>query len=180
MNMKRLLAAAMALAVLLAGMALAESDNHTQIVNLKTMGRENPVGIDAQQPEFSWQMISDAVGAGQTAYQITLWDEDDSVVWDSGRVESAESHGIAYEGPALTPSTAYTWQVAVTDNAGATVESGRASFVTALMSDSFDAWDGAQWIGSPTLPLDAASKSVFHITAAVTLAEFRRRNTPAP
>ena len=151
--------------------AMAEADVDCAIVNLKTLGRIDPVGIDAEQPDFSWQMKSSAIGAGQSAYRITVWNEAGESVWDSGTVESAESVGIPYEGEALAPSTKYTWKVEVTDRNGKVVESDEASFVTALMSDSFDAWDGAQWIGSPRLPLDATSKSVFHISADVTLAE---------
>ena len=52
---------------------LAEADGTTRIVNLKTEGRLNPVGIDTIQPAFSWQMQSDAIGAAQTAYRITVW-----------------------------------------------------------------------------------------------------------
>ena len=168
--MKRMLSILLALALLLTGFALAEGVP-AAVVNLRVLGRENPVGIDAAQPTFSWQLESSAVGAAQAAWQIVVRDGDENIVWDSGLVESAESVGIPYGGEALKPSTAYTWQVTVTDQSGARLESEPASFTTALMSDSFEAWDGAQWIGSPTLPLDATSKSVFHISADVTLAE---------
>ena len=172
MTNKRLFSFLLALVLLCACLpALAERAADAQIVALRTQGRENPLGIDAEQPAFSWQMRSDAVGAAQTAYRVTVWDALENVVWDSGVVESGESHEVLYEGEALKPSTTYTWQVAVTDQTGATVESEKARFVTALMDDSLDAWDGAKWIGAPSLPLDARSKSVFHISADVTLAE---------
>ena len=134
---------------------------NSEIVNLKTQGREAPFGMDAAHPAFSWQMRSSAVGAAQTAYQITVWDEENHVVWDSGEVESAASNEVLYEGETLEPSAVYSWQVKVTDQTGSVLESGIASFVTGLMSESFDAWDGAQWIGAPSLPLDAASSRRF-------------------
>ena len=166
----RILSLLLALALLLGCASLAEEASGASVVNLKTLGRVNPVGIDVE-PAFSWQLKSDAVGAAQTAYQIVVKDEAGNAVWDSGAVESAESVGVPYGGEALAPSTVYTWQVTVTDQSGAALESEPATFTTALLSDSFEAWDGAQWIGAPNLPLDAASKSVFHISADVTLAE---------
>ena len=172
MKTKRIIALLACLLLALGTLAptLAEASD-AAVVNPKTQGRVDPVGIDVEQPAFSWQLRASSVGASQTAYQITVWDEKDSVVWDSGKVESAQSNGISYDGEALAPSTAYRWQVTVTDQTGAALTSETACFTTALMDDSFDAWDGAQWIGSPVLPLDAVSKSVFHISADVTLAE---------
>ena len=167
---KRIFAAILALALLLSGAlpALAEESGFA-VVDLKTQGRVAPFGIDAAQPSFSWRMASDRAGAAQSAYHILVTDEAGNAVWDSGTVESAVSVGIPYEGAALAPSTTYTWTVEVTDASGIKAVSDPASFTTALMSYSFDAWDGAQWIGAPTLPLDARSKSVFHISADVTL-----------
>ena len=167
---KRIIAAVTALTLLLS-CALAEAAPAFAVVGLKTQGRVNPFGIDVRQPAFSWRMESSAIGAAQTAWRIVVTDEEGDVAWDSGEVEGAASSGILYGGEALAPSTTYTWRVTVTDNAGTSVESAPAAFTTALMSDSFDAWDGAQWIGLPVLPLDAASKSVFHINADVTLTE---------
>ena len=166
----RIFAVCIALALLFTGAlsALAEESGFA-VVDLKTQGRVAPFGIDVEQPAFSWRMASDKAGAAQAGYRIVVRDADDGVVWDSGAVESARSVGIPYEGAALAPSTTYTWTVTVTDQNGMTAVSDAASFTTALMSDSFDAWDGAQWIGAPELPLDARSKSVFHISADVTL-----------
>lgn len=141
------------------------------IVNLKTEGRVNPVGIESPQPAFSWQMESSLIGAAQTAYHITVQDDRKNTVWDSDVVESAASNHILYEGEALTPSTAYIWSVVVTDQDGVEISSETASFETALMDPSFEAWDGAQWIGAGELPLDAASKAVFRINADVQLQE---------
>ena len=171
---RRIFAALLCVALLLANgltCAWAEAGEPAAIVMLRTNGLENPIGIDDPQPAFSWRMQSSAIGAAQTAYQITVWDDQGNAVWDSGAVESGESNEILYEGEALTPSTGYTWKVVVTDQTGAALESETARFETALMSDSFEAWDGAQWIGLGALALDAASKAVFRISADVQLAE---------
>ena len=141
------------------------------IQNLKTNGRINPIGVDEPQPEFSWQMVSNAAGAAQKAYHLVVTDESGSVVWDTGEVESASSVGILYEGEALKPVTAYTWSVTVTDQNGNELTSEPATFETSLMDTTFASWDGAQWIGASELSLDAASKAVFHISADVQLTE---------
>lgn len=173
--MKRAAAFLMTLMLLLSGTAGAfAAEDGAAVTDLKTGRRVNPVGIDERQPAFSWRMESKAIGAAQTAYRIEVQDEQGKVVWDSGRVESAVSQGILYEGEELAPSSAYTWFVTVTDQDGKDLISEKASFVTSLLSDSFDSWDGAKWIGAPALPLDAASKAVFRISADVTLQEGSR------
>ena len=70
----------------------------TALINLETEGKQAPIGIDTQNPVFSWQMISDVTGAAQKSYQIVVTKADGTQVWDSGKVESDVSLDIAYEG----------------------------------------------------------------------------------
>ena len=93
MSMKRVLAAFMGVTLMVGNgpvsvMAAAESSAETAIVNLETQGRTNPIGVDAQQPAFSWQMQSGEIGAAQKSYQIVVQDPEGNVVWDSGVVEA--------------------------------------------------------------------------------------------
>ena len=172
--MKRFLSLVLAVLLLLSiscTAAFADESEQPIIQNLKTNGRVNPIGIDTPQPEFSWQMFSSAVGAGQKAYHIVVTDEQGNTVWDTGIVESPVSVGILYEGDALQPTTEYNWTLTVTDRDGRELTADPAFFETSLLDATFEAWDGAEWIGSPDLPLDAPSKAVFHISADVTLAE---------
>jgi alpha-L-rhamnosidase len=141
------------------------------IVNLKTQGMVNPLGLDEATPSFSWQMQSSAVGAAQKSYQIVVSDAEGNQMWDSGVVESPVSHEIVYEGEALQPCTAYTWQVTVTDEEGNTLVSDSAVFETAFMDTTKESWDGAEWIGAPDLQLDAASYCVFQISTGITIPE---------
>ena len=172
MYAKRIFALLLAAALLLTlGPVGAAAENETAIVDLKTEGLNEPLGVDTAQPSFSWRMQSDAVGAAQKSYRIVVKDAADVVVWDSGVVESAVSVGVLYDGEALQPCAEYTWTVRVTDQRGETLVSEPAHFETSLLSDSFEAWDGAQWIGAEALPLDAASKAVFRIAADVTIPE---------
>jgi len=173
-----LLTACLAIPAAAAGAAQTEADETLtaaqgsfELVNLKTDGLSDPLGLDDETPAFSWQMQSDKVGAAQVSYEITVANEDGATVWDSGLVESSASNEIAYEGEALTAQTAYTWTVTVTDADGESVTSAPAQFETALMSTDTDVWNGAQWIGYPDLSLDAASCCAFRIYTGVTIPE---------
>lgn len=172
MKLMRSLAVLLTVALLLSlGAPGVLAEGQTSIVDLKTQGRVDPIGVDTQQPAFSWRMESDTVGAAQTSYRIVVTEEQGTVVWDSGTVESAASVGILYEGEPLQSASAYSWTVTVTDQNGGEIVSAPAHFETSLLDDSFDAWEGAQWIGAGELSLDAASKSVFQISADVTIPE---------
>ncbi|MEU5096776.1 family 78 glycoside hydrolase catalytic domain [Streptomyces sp. NPDC020996] len=65
---------------------------------------------------FSWQMPDFGAGTVQRAYQLQLAATPDGfdcdrLVWDSGRVTSADSTAVPYGGPPLKPRTAYWWRV---------------------------------------------------------------------
>lgn len=147
------------------------ADTDTSIVNLKTDGLTNPLGIDSSTPAFSWQMISEKIGISQKSYQVVVTDESGETVWDSGVVEDDTSTEIIYEGSELQPQQQYTWTVTITDQDGNTYVSEPATFETALMSTSLDAWDGAEWIGADELTLDATSACYFHIRTDVQIPE---------
>ncbi len=119
------------------------------IQKLKTEYMTTPLGIDVQQPRFSWQMGDSIQGASQTAYQITVTSEYGHNMWNSGKIPATHSVGIRYQGSALQPMTRYKWTVSVWNG---TNEQQQASswFETGLMSttDKDTAWGGAQWIGA--------------------------------
>ena len=171
MHTKRFLALLLAAVLLLTLAPLGTAaETETAIVGLKTEGMVEPLGVDTAQPSFSWRMESDAIGAAQTAYRIAVRDAQ-GLIWDSGRVESAQSVGVLYEGEPLQPASAYTWTVTVADQNGVEHRSEEAHFETSLLDESFASWQGAQWIGAGALPLDAVSKAVYRISADVTIPE---------
>ena len=98
-------------------------------VHLRCEYLENPVGLDVAAPHFSWQSDSSERDWSQSAYEILVASNDDSLrsgkadVWDSGKVNSADSVGIAYHGPALESRKRYYWKVRVWDAAGGVSES---------------------------------------------------------
>ena len=177
MKKKKILTALLTVSLLVGNLTLTlpvsgeAEGQEPAIVNLKTQGRINPLGVDTATPAFSWQMQSDEIGAAQQSYQILVTDADGNSMWDSGVVESNASAEIIYEGTELSPATAYRWNVTVTDTDGHTMTSEEASFETSLLDDSMDAWDGAEWIGADELAVDAASTLVFRISTTVQLAE---------
>jgi alpha-L-rhamnosidase len=100
----------------------AQSDQ--SIGGLKTEYRYDPLGLDVAKPRFSWQMHLRTRGAGQSAYQIRVALDADalsgaqSLVWDSGKIDSRQSIFVGYAGPALQSRTRYFWQVRVWDEHG--------------------------------------------------------------
>ena len=74
-----------------------------------------PLGLDEVQPRFSWKLDSDQQDTVQASYRLRIVQGGD-VVWDSGKVASAQSILNEYLGPNLAARTEYTWSVTVTDN----------------------------------------------------------------
>ncbi|WP_446446949.1 family 78 glycoside hydrolase catalytic domain [Streptomyces chartreusis] len=129
---------------------------------------ENVLGTDLAHPRLAWELASSGRGARQTAYRIQVraggagWAG--SLVWDSGKVISANSVGVAYGGPALKPRTRYTWRVKVWDGQGkASAWSAPRWWETTLSPEEW----GASWIGvdNPT-PLDFTGASWIWATGA--------------
>ena len=141
----------------------ASEAQSTSIKNLKVNSTEIPLAIEDAHPLFSWEMSSSTIGKSQSAYQIIVTREtDNKVIWDSGKVESGASNNIEYMGVALQPEMEYTWDVTAWDETGNTyTETSR--FETGIMNPDIHAWDGAEWIGSNELVLDAATKSLFYL-----------------
>lgn len=119
-----------------------------EIQHLKVENLVEPLGLDVATPRFSWQMAVDDHSRGyeQKAYRITVTDEKQQPVWDSGRVESGRSVFINYEGNPLKATTRYSWTVSVWDQTGKVSAAG-SWFETGLMNPSLMAWNGAKWIG---------------------------------
>ena len=69
-------------------------------------------------------------------------------MWDSGKVASARTFGIEYDGPPLTPRTRYHWTVRLWDGLDRAGEWAAPEwFETALLDEGFGE---ARWIGGAT------------------------------
>lgn len=130
-----------------------------------------PLTIEDAHPLFGWQMKSDEKGQHQTAYRIEVVREDiGGKIWDSGKVLCGESQNIKYTGTALQPESAYKWRLSVWDmNGQCLTDSSR--FETGLMFPYKKAWQGAQWIGTKQLNLDAATCNYFDIGTTLHIIE---------
>ncbi len=127
-------------------------------VGLRVDARTNPLGIDTAFPALSWRSDSTMKNWKQAAYRIevasspALLAAHKADIWDSGRVASGESIGIAYKGPALVASKRYFWKVRTWNQQGVEEASTEAAWwETGLVGDG--AWT-ARWI-SYTDPTEA-------------------------
>ena len=93
-------------------------------VRLRCEAVQNPLGIDTAAPHLSWQSDSTEHNWSQSAYQILVASSAEGVrggsadIWDSGKIDAAESVGIAYSGPKLETRKRYYWAVRVWDSKG--------------------------------------------------------------
>jgi hypothetical protein len=75
--------------------------------------------IDRSTPQFSWIHHDPRRAARQSAWHVQLRQTNSETIhWDSGQVVSSESVAVAYQGPALAPSSSYAWQVRTWDQDG--------------------------------------------------------------
>lgn len=133
----------------------------------------SPLGLDEKKPRFSWLLEDERENTLQTACRIVVR-EKAHIVWDSGRMETSESGGIAYAGLALTPCTAYNVEVTVWDNHGTCAE-GKTKFETGFLNPSIEAWDGAKWIGAPAYTVSASNRGVFVLETRFRMEKGSRR-----
>lgn len=108
-------------------------------VRLKTEYLTEPIGIDMVKPRLFWNCEG---GVRQTAYRIVAKTEEEKVLWDSGRVESASMRSC-WGGEAVPSRTGVTWSICLWDEKGNSGEWCEASFETGLPKD--ENWR-ARWI----------------------------------
>ncbi len=94
------------------------------VEHLRCEYKSNPLGIDVPHPRLSWQLSATTRGALQTAYQIQASHAPDewngtasgsaALMWDTGKVPSADSVHIAFEGP-LHSAERVDWRVRAWD-----------------------------------------------------------------
>lgn len=130
-----------------------------------------PLALD-EAPVFSWRMDCARTGARQTAYRVVVSAEE-KALWDSGRVESADSLGIACP-VRLEKESDYEWSVTAWDETGAE-HTAESSFGTGLMGEDLEAWHGAEWIGPDEMYLAAETIPVFRLEYAIQIEEDGRK-----
>jgi alpha-L-rhamnosidase len=130
--------------------------------------RTNPRGIDEREPRLSWRLMATRAGLrglSQRAYQVQVASSEANLaggkadLWDSGKVESAESAHVVYAGQALASGQQAFWRVQVWD------QDGRASGWSAPAQWSMGLLDAgdwkAKWIGADESPSYRNPESMF-------------------
>jgi alpha-L-rhamnosidase len=128
-------------------------DSDLKVLDLKCEYATNPIGMDVLSPQLSWKIESEKRGTLQSAYQIEVADSPenlsirDSIIWNSGKVNSAKSVGVAYEGPKLISRKLYYWHVMIWDFNGNSSSFSQPAFYEMGLLNQED-WK-ADWIGYP-------------------------------
>ena len=127
-----------------------------KLYDLTVEYKTEPIGLDNLRPRFSWKLQTDLKDTYQSAYRIVVSGKKST--WDTGRVESAQSILIPYEGPALLPCSEYAMEITVWTNQGEEA-SASSCFETGLLSGT--AFEGkAGWI-THGLPAEEKASPVF-------------------
>jgi len=122
--------------ILNAGLAVAANEPTGLMCELLEAPQKTRIA-DAR-PEFGWIVRSDKPADVQTAYQIVVQVADGDVVWDSGKVDSADSINVEYAGQELAPNREYSWKVKTwTRLAGESGWSAAQTFMTAAKLEGY-------------------------------------------
>src|SRR5436309_1589945 len=136
--------------------------------DLRCEYRSNPLGIDVTEPRLSWKLAADppgdvrrerssrggrsSRGARQTAYQVWVAASPadlaagHELLWDSGRVASAQSAQVVYAGRPLASRQRAWWQVRAWDAEGASTDVSEPAWWEMGLLARTD-WQ-ADWIGA--------------------------------
>lgn len=128
---------------------------------LRVEAKVDPLGVDSTNPRLSWLVASSRRGEVQSAYQVVVSSDeaklaaDEGDLWDSGKVQSDETTGVAYAGAPLKSGQRAFWKVRLWDGAGnPSGWSAPASWSVGLLDPSD--WK-AGWIGYDAARDDEAS-----------------------
>lgn len=107
---------------------------------MKTEYLDKPLGLDSDQPRFTWKISDTRQGASQTAFRLVVstdsagFGNGSGTIWDTGK-NSSSSMRVVYEGPTLKSFTRYYWSVTVWDKHGRQSQrSGKSWFETGIMN----------------------------------------------
>ncbi|MHC8947376.1 family 78 glycoside hydrolase catalytic domain [Sphingobacterium hungaricum] len=98
--------------------------------------------IQNKKPTFSWIVESNETNSKQTAYQLLVSDDleklarNEGTIWDSGKVTSAKSSAVLFDGNEITSNKVYFWKVILWSDEN-TTSSRTASFYTGELTDRY-------------------------------------------
>lgn len=129
-------------------LAACKTNNAIEIIKMQCEYLDNPLGIDTENPRFTWAFKGDNGNFQQITFHIgvatssELLKKGKADVWDSKEIHSINPHSV-YSGKPLLSHTQYYWQVTVYGNDGQKIVSPIASFEMAKVAATD--WK-AQWI----------------------------------
>lgn len=125
------------------------------VVEPRTEGMNDPVGIDSTSPRLSWKLRSVERAARQGAWQVHAASSRNALLeeapdlWDSGRVRSDRQFEIEYTGKPLVTGQTVWWRARVWDETGQRSAWGPVS--TWMMGFVAPSRWSARWITDPEL-----------------------------
>jgi alpha-L-rhamnosidase len=131
----------------------------------------DPLGVDSKPPRLSWKVRGEGRGRRQTAYRVLAASSaagltaEKADLWDSGRVSSDKTLGLAYGGRSLSSFERVHWQVRVWDENEASSDWSPAAEWTMGVLDPAD-WK-ARWIGASDAAGPAADSILLRRELAV-------------
>lgn len=121
-----------------------------RISNMTVNMADVAYGVDSA-PYFGWTVSANTTNDKQSAYQLKVYsskasaESGNNAIWDSGKVESANSTSVTYAGDELKSTSTYYWTVTVWNKDGASSTSKASEFRTGMFNSAD--WKG-DWIGA--------------------------------
>ena len=120
------------------------------VVGLKVDYADHPLGLENPHPQLSWRLESARRNTLQSAYRILVASSEEILrdgrgdLWNSGRVRSGRTFGIAYQGRELLSRQRCWWHVQIWDDRGEIVPPSAVSWWEMGLLHRTD-WT-AQWL----------------------------------
>lgn len=102
----------------------ATSNGIGQGVDLRCEFLATPLGVESPTPALSWNLADSRRGARQSAYRVQAASEEELLrkntpdLWDSGKVQSDQSHLVTYQGKPPLSGQRIWWRVQYWDQDG--------------------------------------------------------------
>jgi alpha-L-rhamnosidase len=131
------------------------ADAPISIKDPRTEGVIQPMGVEEANPRFSWRYEASAQaprGFTQSAARILVASSPEKLaqgqgdLWDSGKLEGADTLAAIYAGQPLQSATRYYWKVTGLDANGKSYQTEPQFFEMGLLKA--EDWNAAQWIGA--------------------------------
>ncbi len=132
---------------------LTVQSSNFKAVDLRCENLPDPNCIDREAPRLSWKTQTSAQNWHQTGYRVIVSStenglkRDEGDLWDSGKVDSAESFNIVYHGKPLSSNEQCFWKVQTWDGDGHPSPWSKAGkWETGLLTA--EDWGASKWIGN--------------------------------